>query len=93
MCFFGQHKVMIWASLLGMLFSTVGLWLSYCFNLTSGATIILVASLGHLLSLVVGRLARGQGGQGVALAFRVRWKPSTLRMPPPSPLLNPHPAR
>ncbi len=39
------------ATLLGMLFTTIGLGLSYCFNLTSGATIILVAGAAYLLSL------------------------------------------
>jgi zinc transport system permease protein len=46
-------KMMIFASGLGMIFTTVGLWLSYVWNLTSGASIILVAGLAYLLSLSV----------------------------------------
>lgn len=38
---------------LGMLFTTSGLWLSYHFNLTSGATIILVSSVAFMLSLAI----------------------------------------
>ncbi len=44
-------KMMVLASVLGMLFTTTGLWLSYFLNLTSGATIILVAGAAYLLSL------------------------------------------
>jgi zinc transport system permease protein len=43
--------MMALASALGMLFTTVGLGLSYRFNLTSGATIILVSGLAYLISL------------------------------------------
>ena len=39
------------ASLLGISFTTTGLWLSYRFNLTSGATIILVSGIAYLISL------------------------------------------
>lgn len=46
-------QMMILASVLGMIFTTIGLWLSYTFNLTSGATIILVAGLSYLMSLGV----------------------------------------
>lgn len=45
------EKIMISASILGMLFTTIGLFLSYFLNLTSGATIILVAGSAYLLSL------------------------------------------
>jgi zinc transport system permease protein len=38
------------ASLLGMVFTTMGLWFSYRLNLTSGATIILVAGTAYFLS-------------------------------------------
>ena len=40
-------KMMTAASLLGILFSTCGLFLSYYFNLTSGATIILVSGIAY----------------------------------------------
>ena len=46
-------QMMFLASILGIIFTTTGLWLSYFFNLTSGATIILVAGTGYLLSLLV----------------------------------------
>ncbi len=45
--------MMVLASILGVLFTTTGLWLSYFLNLTSGATIILVSGTAYLLSLVV----------------------------------------
>ncbi|MEB3175812.1 MAG: metal ABC transporter permease [Cyanobacteriota bacterium] len=46
------RQMMIMASLLGILFCGAGLALSYGFNLSSGATIILVAGASYLLSLV-----------------------------------------
>ena len=46
-------QMMLLASILGIIFTTTGLWLSYLFNLTSGATIILVAGTVYLLSLLV----------------------------------------
>jgi zinc transport system permease protein len=50
------RSMMVMATLLNMFFTTVGLWLSYAFNLTSGATIIMVGSACFFVSLVVGRL-------------------------------------
>ena len=46
-------KMMVGASVLGAVFTVSGLWLSYAFNLTSGATIILVAGAAFFLSLLV----------------------------------------
>jgi zinc transport system permease protein len=46
-------KMMALASILGIIFTTTGLWLSYFLNLTSGATIILVSGAFYLLSLAV----------------------------------------
>jgi len=43
--------MIIFSSLLGSIFTTIGLALSYRFNLTSGATIILVAGITYLISL------------------------------------------
>lgn len=43
-------KMMVVASLLGILFSTCGLFLSYFFNLTSGATIILISGIAYGLA-------------------------------------------
>ncbi len=46
------RKIMIVASLLGMVFTTIGLFLSYYLNLTSGATIIVIAGTAYLLSIL-----------------------------------------
>jgi len=43
--------MIIFSSLLGGIFTTIGLALSYRFNLTSGATIILIAGIAYLISL------------------------------------------
>jgi zinc transport system permease protein len=52
-----MKAMMVLSSLLGMVFTTLGLFLSYFFNLTSGATIILVAGVAYLLSLIWRALA------------------------------------
>ncbi|MGI0483243.1 metal ABC transporter permease [Geminocystis sp. CENA526] len=50
--FVGEIKqMMILSSILGIIFILIGLWLSYSFNLTSGATIIVVSGLTYFLSL------------------------------------------
>jgi zinc transport system permease protein len=46
-------KMMALASVLGIVFTVVGLLLSYLLNLTSGATIILVSGAAYLLSLTM----------------------------------------
>ena len=43
-------RMMLLSILLGVLFTTAGLWLSYALNLTSGATIILLSGTAFLLS-------------------------------------------
>jgi zinc transport system permease protein len=48
--------MMVMASLLRSLFTVSGLWLSYLLNLTSGATIILVAAAGFFAAILWGRL-------------------------------------
>ncbi len=48
--------MMVVASLLSCLFTVSGLWLSYLLNLTSGATIILVAASGFFAAILWGRL-------------------------------------
>jgi zinc transport system permease protein len=53
-----MKQMMVLASVLGMSFTTAGLWLSYWLNLTSGATIILVAGATYLLSTAVQPLMR-----------------------------------
>jgi zinc transport system permease protein len=49
-------KMMFISSVLSMIFTITGLWLSYAFDLTSGATIIAVAGIGFLVSLAVERI-------------------------------------
>ncbi len=49
-------QMMIGASLIGAIFTLIGLSLSFQFNLTSGATIILVAGSGFFVVLVFQRL-------------------------------------
>jgi zinc transport system permease protein len=44
-------KMMALSSLLGILFTMTGLWFSYKYNLTSGATIIIVAGIAFFISL------------------------------------------
>ena len=53
-----MKKMMLLASILGMVFTTAGLWISYFLNLTCGATIILVAGATYVLSLAVKSLVR-----------------------------------
>jgi len=52
-------NMMVLSSVLSALFTVIGLWLSYVFNLTSGASIIIVAGVGFLLSLGVEGLMAG----------------------------------
>jgi zinc transport system permease protein len=54
--------MMILSIILNALCTAVGLWLSYAFNLTSGATIIMVATTFFFISFVVERLKRARHG-------------------------------
>jgi zinc transport system permease protein len=54
-------QMMAGSILLGAVFTTSGLWLSYRFNITSGASIILVAGIAFLISIAIGRLSRPNG--------------------------------
>jgi zinc transport system permease protein len=45
-------RMMLISVLLGVVFTTVGLWLSYALNLTSGATIILTSAAGFLAAVL-----------------------------------------
>jgi len=45
--------MMVLSTILALVFNFVGLWLAYAFNLTSGATIILVATAGFLISTLI----------------------------------------
>jgi zinc transport system permease protein len=59
--------MMLVSALLSIGFTFMGLWLSYRFNLTSGATIILVAASAFLLSMAVRRIKnqlKSAGGKG-----------------------------
>ncbi len=58
-----MKQMMVLSCVLGVLFTVVGLWLSYAWNLTSGATIILVSGVAYLLSL---------GGKAVLTGIRRR---------------------
>jgi zinc transport system permease protein len=51
-----MKQMMAGSIFLGMLFTTIGLWLSYAWNLTSGASIILVSGGAYLASLAIKRL-------------------------------------
>ncbi|MEW6335171.1 MAG: metal ABC transporter permease [Thermodesulfobacteriota bacterium] len=57
--FTGSLKAMMAvSSLLSALFTLTGLWLSYVLNLTSGATIILVAAAGFVIAAIWERMRR-----------------------------------
>jgi zinc transport system permease protein len=49
-------QMMVASSLLGAVFTVTGLWISYQYNLTSGASIIMVSGIVFLISLVVNKL-------------------------------------
>ena len=53
-------KMMMLASLLGMLFTTAGLVISYVADLPSGASIILIAGLAYLISTMLNQLLQRQ---------------------------------
>lgn len=48
-------QMMAIASILGSVFTVIGLWLSYQYNLTAGATIIMVSGSAFMLSLITDR--------------------------------------
>jgi zinc transport system permease protein len=48
-------QMMVGSSILGAVFTVAGLWLSYRYDLTSGAAIILVAGIAFVLSLLLER--------------------------------------
>jgi zinc transport system permease protein len=48
-------QMMVGSSLLGAIFTVFGLWLSYRYDLTSGAAIIMVAGIAFMLSLLLER--------------------------------------
>jgi zinc transport system permease protein len=62
------RAMMMVASLLSCFFTVSGLWLSYLFNLTSGATIILVAAVGFFAAALWGRFKPRHPGNAPASA-------------------------
>jgi zinc transport system permease protein len=60
--------MMVLASFLGMIFTTLGLFLSYWLNLTSGATIILISGTVYLLSALLHHLIMSQRSPQTTLA-------------------------
>jgi zinc transport system permease protein len=60
-----MKRMMVLASILGITFTTTGLWLSYFLNLTSGATIILVSGVAYLLSIALTPMVRRAHAQNV----------------------------
>jgi zinc transport system permease protein len=57
------RTMMAVSSVLSGLFTLIGLWLSYLFNLTSGATIILVAASGFILAALWERWKRRRSSE------------------------------
>jgi zinc transport system permease protein len=49
-------QMMVASSLLGAVFTITGMWFSYRYNLTSGASIIIVSGIVFLISLVVDKI-------------------------------------
>ena len=52
--------MMVLSAILGTLFTLLGLWFAYTFNLTSGASIILMAAAGFSASALFDRMAVGR---------------------------------
>lgn len=57
-------QMMMGAVCLGVAFTVLGLWLSYAFDLTSGATIIAVAGAAFFLTLLVEKIKSMQAAAG-----------------------------
>jgi zinc transport system permease protein len=56
-------KMMLYACGLSIVFTVIGLYLSFAFNLTSGASIIMVAAMGFLISLIIEQIIGRRSGQ------------------------------
>lgn len=63
-------QMMVGSTLLGSIFTIIGLGLSYRYNLTSGASIILVAGVAFLFSLFIGRMPLFSRNQDKSLSER-----------------------
>ena len=55
---YNLKKMMFLSIILGIVFTVSGLWISYTFNLSSGATIILVSAISFFLSLMIKKLKK-----------------------------------
>ena len=51
-------QMMVGSSILGAVFTITGLWLAYRFNLTSGASIIVVSGIAFVISALIDRMRR-----------------------------------
>lgn len=59
-------QMMVASSILGSVFTLMGLWLSYQYNLTSGATIIMVSGVAFLISLLIDQIGfKNKAGRSV----------------------------
>ncbi|MEJ2283728.1 MAG: metal ABC transporter permease [Desulfobacterales bacterium] len=56
-------QMMVASSILGAVFTITGLWLAYRFNLTSGASIIVVSGIAFLLSALIDRMRTFAGAK------------------------------
>jgi zinc transport system permease protein len=56
--------MMLGSSLLGVLFTVCGLWLSYAYDLSSGASIILVAGIAFFINLLLRSVVSGGSRAG-----------------------------
>lgn len=52
---FDLKKMILYAIFLGIVFSFLGLWISYQFNIASGASIILLAGLTYIAAVIIKR--------------------------------------
>jgi zinc transport system permease protein len=70
--------MMLYSILFSILFTVVGLYLSYTLNLTSGASIILVAGAGFLVSLLTETISHRQERRGPSIPPAEAGKPETV---------------
>ncbi|MDI6643498.1 MAG: metal ABC transporter permease [Methanobacteriaceae archaeon] len=50
------HRLMVYSTLTGIILTSIGLWLSYLFNLASGATIVLVLGFAFILVSLIKKI-------------------------------------
>jgi len=55
-----MKRMMVLSALLSIAFTMIGLWLSFYLNLTSGATIIMVAGAAYLLGLAFNTVGKNK---------------------------------